>query len=147
MTFGRALIVLVCTAVALPAYGRPGGGMTTTIPPELASSLEGCWDLAPQYRILLRRTGQGVEVQQRTVNRLGKRMMRTDKLRYDPRDQTLRFAGIGSIHRVVVILRVTDAGLESAFSSEISSGKWMTGTWEKAARCTATTLDDSQSAE
>jgi len=36
---------------------------------------------------------------------------------------------------------MSDTVVESAFSTEISAGRWMHGTWESASRCTATTLD------
>jgi hypothetical protein len=115
---------------------------TISVPATLISEVEGCWDLGPQYRIILRRTGDGLHVEQRSVDRLGKRVVRSDEVRYKPADNTLGFSGIGNIHRVVVVLRHSDAGLESAFSAEISPGKWTNGTWERATRCTATTLDE-----
>jgi len=139
------LTLLACTSFALATDGRPGGFMTTTtVPPALISAVEGCWDLAPQYRIILHRAGDTLRVQQQSVDRLGKRVLRTEEVRYKPDDNTLGFSGIGNIHRVVVMLRPADEGLESAFSAEISPGKWTSGTWERATRCTATTLDDDQ---
>lgn len=118
--------------------------MTTIVPPALASAVEGCWDLAPRYRITLRRVTQGLTIQQETINRLGKPVKRLDEVRYNPQDKTLSFTGIGDIHRVLVTMRWTNGGvLEVAFSSEIAPGKWQNGTWEPAARCTATASNGS----
>jgi hypothetical protein len=113
--------------------------MTSSVPSELAVAVEGCWNLAPQYRIVLRRAKQEMAVEQQTVDKQGKTVTRKDGVRYNPGDNTLQFTGIGNIHRVVVILRWSDGALDSAFNSEISPGKWLNGTWERAVRCSDAT--------
>jgi hypothetical protein len=112
------------------------------IPSATVSKVEGCWDLAPRYRIILKRNDRGMTVSQRTTDKLGSPVARTDDVHYDPNGDTLSFEGIGNIHRVLVRLRVSKATVESAFSTETSPGKWIHGTWEPASRCTSTSLDE-----
>src|SRR5262245_20972662 len=120
-----AFWLAVCITAAVPAFGQPGAPMTSTVPSELATAIEGCWDLAPQYRIVLRRSKQDMTVEQQTVNKMGKRVTRNDRVTYQPSDKTLRFTGIGNIHRVVVVLRWSDGALESAFNTETAPDKWL----------------------
>jgi hypothetical protein len=135
-----AALVALCAGISLaaPAPACPKKHMTTsTVPAELTSKVEGCWDLAPRYRIVLRPTSAGLQVEQEAVDKRGQRVARTEPVTYIPQDQTLVFTGIGSIHRVVVKLRLVGGALESAFRTEISPGKWLEGSWEPAVRCPA----------
>jgi hypothetical protein len=111
--------------------------MTTGVVPEnVAVSVEGCWDLGQSYRIVLRRTDSGLRADTEADTRLGKRVVRDEPVQYDPHEQTLGFAGVGAIHRTLVVLRPSGSDLKFALSSEISSGKWTQTAWEKARRCT-----------
>src|SRR5690349_6916843 len=131
---GLLVCTCVCGAFAVPAHGRPGA----PVPATLASAIEGCWDLGPRYRITLHRAKDGLTVQQE-ADRFGKPVKRQDEARYNAQTKTLTFDGIGRIHRTVITLKWSDTGgLESAFSSEITRGQWLHGTWSPAARCPAT---------
>ncbi len=110
--------------------------MTAGIVPEnVAAAVEGCWNLGESYRIVLRRTESGLRADTQAGTRLGKRVARDEPVQYDPHDQTLVFAGVGAIHRTLVVLRPSGSDLEFALSSEISPGKWTQSEWEKARRC------------
>ena len=109
----------------------------TTVPANVVAAVEGCWNLGEGYRVTLRRTDAGLHVDQDAVTRLGKRDARDEPVKYEPRDNTLSFTGLGAIHRTVVMLRPSGTELEFVFTSEISPGKFTQGSWEKAQRCSA----------
>jgi hypothetical protein len=109
------------------------------VPAALARAVEGCWELAPTYRIVVKRLEGGLSVEQKTVSRLGKSLRRRGEVSYSAADQTLHFEGIGAIHRVRIALRWSaDASLlESLFRSEDAPGQWREGVWMPALRCPA----------
>jgi len=118
---------------------------TSALPDKVAAAVEGCWDLGESYRIVLRRTQSGLRVDQEAGTRLGKRMVRDEAVQYNPGDHTLGFAGIGAIHRTLVVLRPAGSDLEFAFSSEISPGKWTQDSeWKKGRRCSPPSRGASQ---
>lgn len=133
------LALLACTMGAPPAAGSPGPSISTTIPSDLVSAVEGCWKLGSRYQILLRRSGPGMKVQQDTVNKRGNQVRREETVLYKPSEKILGFTGIGDIHRVIVILRWINPNLDASFNSEISAGEWLEGHWSRAQRCSATT--------
>lgn len=136
--FGRPLTMFFASLLlATPVFGQSGARMTTNVPAELAASVEGCWDLTPSYRIVIARHGQRLAVDQTTTNAQGTPCRRHAEVRYDPKNKTLSFEGIGRIHRTRVTLRRGQATeLEFAFSSELAPGKWRSSLWEPATRCT-----------
>lgn len=107
------------------------------VPDEAARAVEGCWDFGDSYRVTLRLTEAGLRVDEEATTPSGKHLLKDQPVEYRPADQTLGFKGIGAIHRTLVMVRPMRQGLEFAFSSEITPGKWMQGKWEKARRCPA----------
>jgi hypothetical protein len=104
----------------------------TVVPPTLVAAVEGRWILGEDYRITLVRAGKGLRVHQEAeVLRRG-HVVRDCEVEYDRTAHTLRFQGLGAIHRTMITLRWSDGALEYAFSSEISPGRQTHGTWHKA---------------
>jgi hypothetical protein len=133
------LLVLFLTA-ALPAQAGNDQNQDitmTAIPAQIVSAVAGHWELGPNYHIVLEPAGEGLRVHQEAERRLGGPAVREDAVEYDPQEQILRFRGIGSIHRTVILLRPSPDGLEYAVRSEISPGKWTNHPWEKARRAPA----------
>ncbi len=104
------------------------------VPEELAAAVEGAWDLGGGYSIVVSRSGAGLRVRQTARGRLGGSRESESELAYDPEAGTLRFQGLGDVHRTLVTLRRAEGGLEHAFRSEVAPGRWTEGTWRKAER-------------
>jgi hypothetical protein len=107
---------------------------TDVVPVALIAAVEGNWNLDPHYRLTLSRSGSGLLAHQEAELRGRGRVVRDSQVEHDESTGTLRFDGLGSIHRTIITLRWSEGQLQYAFSSEISPGKWTQGTWEMAAR-------------
>lgn len=105
------------------------------VPAEMAAAVIGSWRLGEGYRMTVSRSGAGgLHVHQEAVVRLKGRVVRDSPITYDPGERTLSFPGVGAIHRTIVTLRTVPGGLEYAFGTEISPGKWSRSAWDRAMR-------------
>lgn len=133
----RMGLALSLTASLVAAELAPFGGVMAedVVPPALLAAVEGCWLLAPSYRLVIRREKRGIAARQETCDRRGKRVVRSTPVRYRAEQGVLDFEGIGRQHRVVVVVRYVADTLESSFRAELTPGQWTTGPWERATRC------------
>ena len=121
----------------LASRGAFGAGATKdhTIPAELVAAVIGSWHLGDSCRLTISRSdAAGLHVHQEATVRIKGRVVRDGEVEYDGKERTLSFVGVGAIHRTVVTLRPSGVGLEYAFSTEVSFGKWSHGVWEQARR-------------
>ena len=107
------------------------------VPENMAKAVEGCWQLGVSYRVTIRLTEGGLRADEETTTPSGKRLLKDQPVEYSSVEETFSLNGIGAIHRTLIMLRPSRQGLEFAFNSEISPGKWTQGAWEQARRCTA----------
>jgi hypothetical protein len=129
-------IVILLGAIALstaqgPTLHDANGAPVST---NLVKKTQGSWNLGEHYRITLSLRRGALHVHQDVDTRLGKRVERDCAAEYDADSRTLRFPGVGTMHRLIVLLRWEKDGLEFSARSEKSPGHWTGGAWESAQR-------------